>query len=373
MRTPRQAASPAAPAPSPHPGILTLQPYTAGKRRLAGGGEPVKLSSNESAHGPSPLALHAYRASAAALHRYSDPMQSELRAAIAEVHGLEVNSIVCGNGSDELIDLLIRAFLRPGEELLLSENHFEMCRIHGVTQGAELVFAPERDFRVQVDAILERVSTATRMIIIANPNNPTGTYLTRPELERLHQALPPDTVLVIDGAYMEYVARDDFDPGFQLVRRSRNMVITRTFSKIYGLAALRIGWAFCPPAIADVLDRIRSPFNVSAPAQAAAAAAVRDQAFIERVRRHNADWLERLRTRLTALGLEVVPSVANFYLIRFDASTGKTAAGAAAFLESRGILPRMAGSDGSANVLRITVGLDHENEAVIETLAAYVS
>lgn len=358
--------------PSPNPGLLSLERYAAGKRQVAGRPDPIKLSSNESSFGPSPHAVEAFRSAAAFLHRYSDPQQSALRAAIAEVHGLDPGCIVCGNGSDELLDLLIRAYVRPGGELLLTENHFEMCRIHGITQGARIVIAPEMDLRVNVDAILKRVGAGTRMVIIANPNNPTGTYLPASEVSRLQRMLPPHVVLVIDGAYMEYVMREDFGPGFDLVANAKNLVITRTFSKIYGLAALRIGWVYAPAEIVDVLERIRSPFNVSAAAQAAAAAAVRDQTYIDQVRHHNATWLERITASLTLMGLEVVPSVANFYLIRFDPGSGRTAAGAAAFLESRGIIPRTFKAGDSANFLRITVGLDHENEAVIAALVEYM-
>ena len=358
--------------PQPNPGILALKPYVAGRRAVAGRDNPIKLSSNESAFGPSPRAIEAYAATAASLHRYSEPSQALLRAAIGAAHDLDPARIVCGNGSDQLIELLIRAYIRPGDELLLSQNSFEMCRIHGISAGAELVYAPETDYRISVDALLGRVTAKTRLLIIANPNNPTGTYVPAAEIARLHRALPPRVLLVLDGAYMEYVTKEDFDPGFDLARASDNVVVTRTFSKIYGLAALRIGWAYCPAGVVDVLERIRSPFNVSAPAQAAAVAAVQDQEFIRNARRHNATWIERLATALTAIGLQVVPSVANFYLIRFDAASGRSAGAAAAFLEARGIIPRAVGGAEAGNVLRITVGQDHENEAVIAALTAYM-
>jgi histidinol-phosphate aminotransferase len=359
-------------APRPHPGLERLPRYIPGKRTVAAPGNPIKLSSNESAFGTSPAAVAAYHAAAAELHRYADASQAGLRGTIAEVYGVNVARIVCGNGSDELIDLLIRAYLGPGDELVLSENHFAMCAVHGSTQGARVVLATERDFQMDVGAILSKVTSATRMVALANPNNPTGTYLPAREIGRLHDNLPGNVLLLLDGAYAEYVTAADFDPGFRLVETARNVVVTHTFSKIYGLAGLRIGWAYAPAAVADVLERIRSPFNASAAAQAAAAAAVLDQAFVRNAREHNARWQARLKEAITALGIHVVPSVANFYLLRFDPASGKSAAAAAAWLESRNIIPRAVLTGDAANLLRITVGLDHENEAVIAALREFM-
>ena len=356
---------------TPVPGIAQLAPYAQGDSAIAGVADPIKLSANESSHGPSAAALDAYRQAARQLNRYPDGAQTELRQAIGEVFGLNPAQVICGNGSDELILLLMRAYLRPGEEVLLSENGFEMCKIHCLAQGGRPVFAPERDYRVDVDALLARATAKSKLCVIANPNNPTGTYAAAKELHRLRAGLPTACLLVIDSAYAEYVDRPDYDSGAALVEAADNAVMTRTFSKIHGLAALRIGWAYCPPAVVDAVQRIRTPFNANGPAMAAAAAAVRDLDHVERVRRHNAEWLERIATRLADMGLEMVPSVANFYLIRFPDGSGKDGAGAAAFLRKRGIIPRPTAA--SDQFLRITVGLAQENEAVLQALADYLA
>lgn len=360
------------PPPAPHAGVVRIAPYVPGQSRIEGRKDPIKLSSNESSFGPSPAAIEAYHAAAASLNRYPDASQTALREAIAEVHGLDAARIVCGNGSDELIQLVIRAYTSAGDEVLLSENGFVMCEIHANAQGATVVKAPERDDRVDVDALLARLTPRTRVLCIANPNNPTGTFLPGSEIRRLHAALPAGVVLLLDGAYAEYVSAPDFDPGERLVESASNVVMTRTFSKIYGLPALRIGWAYCPPAAREAIQRIRSPFNASTPAMAAAAAAVRDVDWIARIREHNSNWLRQIADALAALGLTVVPSVANFYLIRFPDGSGLDANGAAAFLIANGIIPRPVGSQPGQRELRITVGTDEENAAVLEVLTRYV-
>jgi histidinol-phosphate aminotransferase len=307
------------------------------------------------------------------VHRYPDGSQSRLRQSIAEVHELDPSKIVCGNGSEDLIGLLVRAYVAPGDELLLSENHFVMCRIYGLAQGADVVLAPERDFTVDVDALLERVGPRTRMVALANPNNPTGTCLRADEIRRLHANLPPSVILLLDGAYAEYVMETGFDAGAGLVEAFQNVVMTRTFSKIYGMAGLRVGWAYCPLSIIDAVQRIRTPFNTNAVAMAGAAAAVRDQTHIARVRQHTADWQRRIYRELQDMGLSVVPSTTNFYLIVFDGSEHRSAAGAAGALEAAGIAPRPANPSAAGyDALRITVGTDAENEAVLETLRAYM-
>ncbi len=371
MNTPlKQTTTPG--RPQPHAGIQALPRYQPGKRELAGGGEPIKLSSNESAFGASPAAIAAYQRAGNELHRYADSTQAELRREIAGIYQIDARRIVCGNGSDEIIDLLIRAYLGHGDELLLSENYFVMFEVHGRTQGARIVLAPERDYHMDVDAVLARVTPATRMVVLASPNNPTGTYLPQSEVQRLHAGLPGNVLLVLDGAYAEYVTAPDFDPGFTLVNTTENVVLTRTFSKIYGLAALRIGWVYAPDHVVDVLERIRSPFNASGPAQAAAAAAVRDQDFVRKSREHNAAWLERIGREMTAIGIAMLPSAANFYLLRFPGTSGKTAVAAAAWLESRNIIPRLVPGSEKDNVLRITVGLDGENLAVMAALTEFM-
>jgi len=371
IKRPDQAENDSLASLSPVPGVMKLSPYVQGESSIAGVEAPIKLSSNESSHGPSPLALQAYRESSAQINRYPDGSQLKLREAIGKVHGLDADRIICGNGSEELILLAVRAYLRTGDEALLSENGFIMSNIHSIAQGAELVIAPEKSYRVDVDALLERVTGKTRFCTIANPNNPTGTYINESEMRRLHAGLPRNCLLLIDNAYAEYVDRKDFASGAGLVDEFENVVMTRTFSKIYGLSGLRIGWAYCPPEIISVLQRIRTPFNTNGPALATATAAVQDREFTQRVKEHNANSLRRISSELARLGIEVIPSVANFYLLRFDPHSGKSGSEAAAFLQSCGIIPRPAG--GSDAFLRITVGLDHENDAVIEALTEYMA
>jgi histidinol-phosphate aminotransferase len=350
--------------------VLRLAPYQQGQSAIEGVAQPIKLSSNESSQGPSPRAIAAYQQAGLHLNRYPDGSQWGLRQAIGTAWGLDPRRIVCGNGSDELIQLMARAYVGDGDEALLSENGFVMSHIHCTAQGASLVIAPEAQYRVDVDAMLARVTGKTRFCTIANPNNPTGTYLSENELRRLHAGLPDNCLFLIDAAYAEYVTAPDYAAGAALVDEFDNVVMTRTFSKIYGLSSLRIGWAYCAPAVFDLVQRIRTPFNTNGPALAAAAAAVADDAYIAGIRDHNAGWRARISDFLTGLGIEVVPSQANFYLLRFPVSGGKSGTEAAAFLQSRGIIPRPAG--GSDQFLRITIGQDHENEAVLQALEEYM-
>ncbi len=352
--------------------VCHIPPYVQGKSSITGVSDPIKLSSNESSFGPSPAALDAYHAAARELHRYPDGSQFKLRQAIGVVHGLDPALIVCGNGSEELIGLLMRAYVSEGDEVLLSENGFVMCIIYAHGQGATPVFAPEREQRIDVDALLARVTPRTRMVCIANPNNPTGTYIPYSEIERLHRALPTDVLLLLDGAYAEFVLEEDYDVGAALVSQHANVVMLRTFSKIYGLAGLRVGWAYAPAAVIDMVQRIRTPFNTNGPALAAAAAAVADQGFIAEVRAHNHEWLGILAREFSAMGLAMLPSVTNFYMLRFPGGPGQTGADAARFLQSRGIIPRPTGADDSP-WLRITVGTAHENEAVLAALRDFMT
>ena len=358
-------------APKPRAGLQKIAPYVQGKITIDGVPAPIKLSSNESSFGPSPAAIEAYREAATVLHRYPDGSQGRLRNAIAQVHGLEPERIVCGNGSEELIGLLFRAYVGEGDEVVLSENGFVMCDIYVNGQGATPIHAPEKDLRIDVDALLARVTPRTRAVCIANPNNPTGTYIARAEVERLHRALPSDVLLMLDGAYAEYVLAEDYDAGTALVRDHDNVVMLRTFSKIYGLSGMRVGWMYAPPAVIDAVQRIRTPFNTNSAALVAATAAVLDQSYIERVRVHNHAWLDRLAREFAQIGLVMVPSVTNFYLLRFPG--GKhTATAADAFLQSRGIIPRPTGK-GDSPYLRITVGLEEENLAVLAALHDFMA
>ena len=278
----------------PRQGILDIAPYVPGKSALAGGGPAIKLSSNETPFGPSPRAVEAYLAGAKTLSRYPDGSARPLREAIAKLYGLDPARIVCGAGSDELLGLLATAYLGPGDEAIYSRHGFLVYRIVILARGATPVVAPEKNLTADVDEILARVTPATRMVYLANPNNPTGTYLTFDEVKRLRAGLPDDVLLVLDAAYAEYVRANDYESGIELVATTSNTVMTRTFSKIYGLASLRIGWAYCPDAVADALNRIRGPFNVSGPAIAAGVASLEDRAHMQRAAEHNEIWRGRM-------------------------------------------------------------------------------
>jgi histidinol-phosphate aminotransferase len=360
-------------APVPGPGILDIAPYVGGESKAAGVERPIRLASNESALGPSPKAIEAYRALAGDIFRYPDGSAVELREALGRAHGLDPDRIVCGSGSDELIALLQRGYAGPGAEVLYSRHGFLMYPIGSLAVGATPVAVPERELTADVDAFLARVTDRTRLVFIANPNNPTGTYLSADELARLHAGLPKHVVLAIDAAYAEFVNRNDYEPGIGLVNRAENVVMLRTFSKIYALAGLRLGWAYCPPAIADVLNRIRGPFNVNAAALAAGVAAVEDIGALARARAHNERWLPWLSERLAALGLPLTPSVGNFVLPQFPDDPAHNADAAFAFLQSRGILTRKMGGYGLPQHLRITIGTGEEMETVAAVIAEFMA
>ena len=359
--------------PVPGPGILDIAPYVGGDARLEGVERPIRLASNESALGPSPKAVAAFRALAGEIHRYPDGSADELRHALGEYHQLDPARIVCGAGSDELIGLLIRAYAGPDTEVIYSRHGFLMYPIGAMSVGATPVAVPERDLTADVDAILAAVTERTRIVFIANPNNPTGTYLSASEMARLHAGLPANVILAIDAAYAEFVNRNDYDVGIKLVDGAENVVMLRTFSKIYALAGLRLGWGYFPPAIADVLNRVRGPFNVGAAALAAGVAALNDTESLQKARAHNDRWQPWLNERLAALGLNPTPSVGNFVLPRFAESGKHTADAAFAFLQQNGILARRMGGYGLPNAIRITVGTGEENEKVAATLAAFMA
>jgi len=358
---------------TPRPGIMEISPYVPGKSGLEGVERVIKLSSNESALGPSEKAVAAYRAAAQGLHRYPDGGVVALREAIGARYGLDPDRIICGAGSDELFYNLTRAYAGPGDEILYSEHGFNIYPIVARAVGATPVTAPETNLTFDVEAILGKVTGKTRIVFIANPNNPTGSYIPAEALARLRDGLRDDILLVVDGAYAEYVQRNDYSDGASLVDAGENTVMTRTFSKIYGLAALRIGWGYCPPAIADVLNRLRAPFNLTTAAQAAGVAAVNDTAHVAASRDHNAVWLPWLTEKLTALGLTVYPSVANFILVRFPEAAGQTSSDANTFLAERGIIPRETGGYGLPACLRITIGREDEVRAIAEALAEFVA
>jgi histidinol-phosphate aminotransferase len=358
--------------PNPRPGILDIAPYVPGTSALPGAGTVVKLSSNETPLGPSPKAVEAYLAQADFLSRYPDGSAAPLREALAGRYGLDAARIVAGAGSDELLNLLAAAYLGPGDEAIYTEHGFLVYRIAIMARGATPIVAPETELTADVDAILARVSDATRMVFLANPNNPTGTYLPFDEVKRLHAGLPENVILVLDAAYAEYVRANDYEAGIELVATSANTVMTRTFSKIYGLAALRLGWAYCPAPVADVLNRIRGPFNVTGPSIAAGIAALQDEPHMQEAALHNATWLPVMAEDLTRIGLAVTPSAANFLLVHFPDTPGRSARDADKFLHGRRIILRRVEEYGFPGALRLTIGTENENRAVIEALTEFM-
>jgi histidinol-phosphate aminotransferase len=358
--------------PQPKPGILEISPYVPGESEVPGGLKPIKLSSNETPLGPSPKAVAAYKAMADQLERYPDGGATALRHALARQYGLNPERIVCGCGSDELINLIAHAYLAPGDEAVYSAHGFLMYKIATLSNGGTPMPVPEKNYRADIDAMLARVGPKTKVVFLANPNNPTGTYIPHDEVRRLHKGLPSHTLLVIDAAYSEYVRRNDYEAGLELVATTDNTVMLRTFSKIYGLAALRLGWAYCPAAVADVLNRVRGPFNVTAPAIAAGVAALEDKAHVETAVAHNEKWLPWVTAEFQKLGIEVTPSIGNFVLMHFPTGKGKDAVAADEFLKARGIILRRVAAYGLPNCLRMTIGTEDDNRRVVAALAEFM-
>jgi histidinol-phosphate aminotransferase len=352
---------------------LDIAPYIPGKSTATGGAKLHKLSSNETPLGPSAAAIEAYRAAAASLERYPDGSATMLREAIGAAYGLSAARIVCGAGSDEILNLIAHTYIGPGDEAIHTQHGFLVYPIATRAAGGTPVVASETELTADVDAILAKVSDRTRVVFLANPNNPTGTYVPFKEIRRLHAGLPSDVVLVLDAAYAEYVRRNDYESGIELAGSADNVVMTRTFSKIYGLAGLRIGWCYGPAHVIDALNRIRGPFNVSSPAIAAGAAALGDRAHVERAFAHNEAWLPRLTAEISALGLKVTPSVANFILVHFPDRAGKRAVDADAFLLKRGIVLRRMEAYGLPNALRKTIGTAESNEVTVTALRDFLA
>jgi histidinol-phosphate aminotransferase len=358
--------------PVPRPGVLDIAAYVPGKSSAPGVAKIFKLSSNETPLGPSPKAVEAYNAVGKHLEDYPDGASTELREAIGRTFGLDPARIVCGAGSDDILNLIARAYLADGDEAIHTTHGFLVYPIATLGTGAKPVVAAEKNFTADVDAILKAVTPKTKVVFLANPNNPTGTYIPFDEVKRLHAGLPPHVLFVLDAAYAEYVRRNDYESGIELVATSENVVMCRTFSKIYGLAALRLGWLYGPAHIVDALNRIRGPFNVGAPAIAAGAAALADSAHLDRSREHNDRWLAWLTEEISRLGLTVTPSVGNFILIHFPDKPGKTAKEADALLTSRGCVLRQVGAYKLPNALRMSVGTEEANRLVVKTLGEFM-
>jgi len=358
--------------PIPKPGILAITPYVPGKSKIDGVEHPVKLSSNENILGCSPKAQAAFEAAAGRISLYPDGRSNVLRAAVAERFGLEPERLTFGTGTDEIFQQISQVYLEPGDNIVQGRYGFGAYAIAARACGAEVRFAPEPDLKIDVDEVLACVDDRTRIVFIANPANPTGTWIGKDEITRLHAGLPPSVMLVLDGAYAEFCTDPAYTDGLELARTSSNVIVTHTFSKIHGLASLRVGWAYCTPDAADAIDRIRLPFNITIAAQEAALAALADTDFQARSLALVEQWRPWLVEQLGGLGLEVAPSAANFLLMRFPTTPGKTAAEAEAFLASRGYLTRGVAGYGLPEHLRFNIGLEEHNRAIVELIAEFL-
>jgi histidinol-phosphate aminotransferase len=358
--------------PDPRSGVLAIDAYVPGKSAAPNGVRLFKLSANETPLGPSPRAVEALRSAAADVAAYPDGSSSRLREAIGARWGLDPSQIIAGAGSDDILELLALAYVGPGDEGVYSQYGFLEYKIVILGAGGTPVVAPETNYTANVDAILSKVTDRTRIVFLANPNNPTGTFLPRKEIERLAGALPKRALLVLDAAYAEYVRRDDYEAGIEFVRGSENVVMTRTFSKAFGLAGVRLGFGYAPAHVIEALNRIRSPFNVSSLASAAGIAALEDRAHLDAAVQHNEKWRAWLTREIEAFGLNVLPSVANFIAIRFPDEPGLTASDADRFLTSRGLVLRAIGAYDMPQFLRLTVGAQEANELVVAALKEFL-
>ncbi len=352
---------------APQPGILDIALYEGGAAHVKGMSNVTKLSSNENPLGPSPKAIEAMQAAVSEMHRYPSSDHSGLRQAIGEVYGLPMEQIICGAGSDEIITFLCQAYAGPGDEVLFTEHGFAMYRISALAVGATPVEVAERDRVTDVDALLAGCTERTRLVFIANPNNPTGTMIGMADLARLADGLPKGALLVLDGAYAEYV--EGYDAGAALVANRDNVVMTCTFSKIYGLGGARVGWGYAPKPIIDVLNRVRGPFNLSSTALAGAEVAVRDTDYTEHCRKENAKWRTWLAEALAELGVPSDTSCANFILARF--ASPEEAGACDAFLQSRGLIVRRVSGYKLPAALRITVGDETACNALVAAMKVF--
>jgi histidinol-phosphate aminotransferase len=360
-------------APKPNDWIMAIHPYVPGKSVTDSGAKAAKLSSNENPLGTSDLARAAFAAHVGGLERYPDASAADLREAIAEANGLDPARIIYGNGSDEVLHLAAGAYAGPDDEIIYVRYGFSVYEIAARRVGAVPVIAPDADYATDVDAILACVTARTKIVFVANPNNPTSTYSSKAEIARLHAALPKEVLLVLDHAYAEYIDEGDDDGGLELARNESNVLITRTFSKIYGLAAERIGWGYASAEIIDAMHRIRLPFSITIAGQAAAIAAVKDQAFVAKSRAHNAQWRAWLAGEIMSLGnagLRAKESKANFLLILFEGAL--SAETAYKRLMDLGYITRWLPGQGLATGLRITIGTEDETRGVATALRQIV-
>ncbi len=353
--------------PEALPNILEITPYKGGQKLVGA----HKLSSNENPLGCSPAAQAAVAEAAKHMELYPDGSSGALRDAIGAKYGIDPGRIVCGAGSDEIFQLLGRAYLRPGDNIVQSQHGFLVYRLIAQQAGADTRSAPEKDLTTDVDAMLEQVDANTKIVFLANPNNPTGSYIPYSEVKRLHANLPENVLFVLDGAYAEYVRKNDYSGGMELAGEMANVLVTRTFSKIHGLAALRLGWAYGPDRVIDALNRTRGPFNVNALSQVAGIAAINDDAFQAQSADHNDAELLRVKEAVEKAGFNTYPSVGNFVLIEFPDSPGRTSAEADAFLRNRGIVIRDVNVYGLPTCLRASIGTTAQNDDMIAALEAF--
>lgn len=358
-------------APAPKPGILEIAAYVGGKSRIEGVAEPMKLSSNENMLGAGQKAREAYEAAVRNIHVYPDGRATKLRTAVADHHGLEPERLIFGNGSDEVFALLNQCYLTPGDNIVTGQYGFLAYRISALANQASVRLAPEPAFKATPEALLAEVDDRTRIVYVSSPSNPTGSYNTGDEIRRLHAGLRPDILLVVDEAYAEYVTEPDWETSFGLARDSANVVVTRTFSKIHGLGGLRIGFGYAPLKVAEAVDRIRLPFNVSVPGIEAAVAALGDEAHQQASRDLVHSWRPRMTQAIRGFGFEVLPSAGNFVLIRFR--DPDQAQRANAYLNSRGVIVRPVGGYGLPEALRITIGTEDQNRAVLDALSEFAA
>lgn len=355
-------------APKPLPNVLEITPYVPGLSAESG----YKLSSNENPLGCSPAARTAIENALAHLEIYPDGGANKLRDCIAERYGLDATRIVCGAGSDEIFQLLARAYLSPGDEIIQSQYGFLVYRLVAQQSGATTISVPDKELTADVDGMLAAVTDKTKIVFLANPNNPTGTYLPFDEVRRLHAGLPENVLLVLDAAYAEYVSKNDYSSGLEMAGSYENVLMTRTFSKIYGLAALRLGWAYGPHAVIDAINRVRGPFNINALAQTAGIAAIEDEGFVDKSAEFNRRELARMTEAVISTGLKVYPSVANFILVEFSSEGPYTAENAYEALKQDGVIVRDVKAYGLSSCLRISIGVKEANDQVIATLGNFM-
>ncbi len=357
--------------PRPRDAVMAIAAYVGGEAKLPGVNRVIKLSSNEGPFGPPPAAKAAAIKAAGDLNRYPDGGSIELRRAIGARFGLDPARIVCGTGSDELIGHICHIYGGPGTDIVMSMHGFTMYQISGTYAGSRVLKAPEQNVTTDVDAMLAAVTPETTIMFVANPNNPTGSLLPQTEMERLRAGLRPDILLVLDSAYAEYVEAADYDAGAKLVDAGDNTIMLRTFSKIFGLGGLRVGWGYGPPAVIDAINRVRGVFNVNLIAQAAALAALGEAGWVEHGKAHNTEWRARLAAAMQAVGVKPWPTEGNFILADF--TTASRASAADAFFKTRGIIVRAMGAYDLPHCLRVTVGTAEECTLVADALAAFMA